>query len=52
MEKVIKLVESWVDNRDIARVIEFDRIIRREEFIEINQCMHDPRVIRTKTRKI
>ena len=37
IEKAVELVERWVDYSNIARVVNCDRLIRREDFLDINQ---------------
>ena len=50
-ENVAILVQKWVDDRKIARVIEWNRMIWYEEFKEVDKCIKDPRVSRKQVRK-
>ena len=51
IDKVVKLVTKWADDRDMSRVKECDGIIRIEEFTNINDYLYDSSIIRIKTRK-
>ena len=37
IEKIIEKVECWVTKDDIARVVDFNRMTRREDFMEIEE---------------
>ena len=45
IEKVVELVQLWLDKGNIAGVVDFDKIIRREDYEEIEYWLYNLRVI-------
>ena len=52
MNKVVELVNLQAEERQVAGVIEFDRMTKRESFIQIEQWIYNPRIVRKQRRKV
>ena len=52
MHRVLKLIENWADECSIARVIDMDGMVRREDYGELYKWMYQPRIIGIYSKRI
>ena len=52
MRRTIDIVEKQSENGNIVGVVEFNSITKREDYDDIEEQMHDLRVISNKRRKV
>ena len=51
INRVIKLIENWTEESSISGVIDMDGNARREDYEDVEEWMHNPRVIGKFTKR-